>query len=105
GAEGRRKAEAQGALIAAVDIGPRAVDRERHPPDIADLGQVLDIDPVLGELVADRPEIFALRAELLGDVGKGAGLQSLELLLARRPADVAAVEGLEERRERRLRVG
>ena len=41
-----------------------AVDREAPSrPDIADLGQILDIDPVIGQLGADRLEVFALRAE------------------------------------------
>src|SRR5439155_19875876 len=96
GAECGRKAEAQRALVAAMNVGPWPVDRERHPPDIADLRQILDIDPVLGQFGADRLQELTLRAELVGEFGEGAGLQSLELVLARRPTDVAALECLVE---------
>jgi hypothetical protein len=43
-AESRRKAKAERALIAAVDVSARPIDRERHAPDIADLGQILDVN-------------------------------------------------------------
>src|SRR5271156_2467063 len=52
-------------------LAPRAVARERHPPDIADLRQILDIDPVIGQFGADRLEVFALRTELVGEVCQG----------------------------------
>src|SRR5215472_7047637 len=81
-AERGRKTEAERALIPAMDVAARAVDRERHAPDIADLRQILDINAVLGQLGTDRVEVFALRAELVGERGASAGLQSLELVSA-----------------------
>src|SRR6516164_5137364 len=74
GAERRRKAKAQSSLVAAVDIGPWMVDRECHPPDIADLRQILDIDPFIGQFGADHLQIFALRAELVREAGERAAL-------------------------------
>jgi hypothetical protein len=47
-AESRRKAKAERALIAAVDVSARPIDRERHAPDIADLGQILDVNASSG---------------------------------------------------------
>jgi len=88
-----------------VDVGARAVDRERHPPDIADLGQILDIDPVIGQFGADRLEVLALRAELIGEVGEGTSLQSFELVLKRRATGVAALECPVECGKRRLGIG
>src|SRR5262245_12736567 len=44
GAERRRKAETQSALVAAMDVGERVIDRERHASDISDLRQIFDID-------------------------------------------------------------
>jgi hypothetical protein len=74
GAERGRKTEPQRVLIAAVDVGARLIDRERHPADIADLRQVLDIDAVIGQFGADRPQIFALWAELFLNPGEGSRL-------------------------------
>src|SRR5204863_10117701 len=44
-------------LIAAVDVGARRVGREGEPPDIGDLGQILDIDALVWQLGADRGEL------------------------------------------------
>src|SRR6516162_10043596 len=63
GAERGRKAEAQGALVTAMDVGARVVDRKSHPPDIADLRQILDINAFVRQLGADRLEIGALRSQ------------------------------------------
>ncbi len=82
GAERGRKAGAERALIAAVDVAAGVIDRERHAPDIPDLRQILDINAVIGQFGAHRPQIFALRAQIVRQSGEGAGFQRVELLLA-----------------------
>src|SRR5207248_1456934 len=74
-----------------------------EPPDIGDLGQILDIDALVWQLGADRGEIFALRTERFLEPRLGLRLQLIELALPRRPLMRAkrTIEG----GERRLRIG
>ena len=65
-----------------MDVAARVKDRERHASDITDLRQILDINTVIGQFGADGPQVFALRAQIVGEFGEGAGFQRLELLLA-----------------------
>src|SRR6202048_3861896 len=78
-----RKAETECALIAAVDVTARVVHRERNASDIANLCQILDVNAVIGQLSANRLQIFALRAQIVCQPGEGAGFQRGALLLAR----------------------
>ena len=82
GAERRRIAEAERPLIAAVQVGARAVDRKGEPADIADLGQILDIDAVVRQFGADGGEILALRPERFLEPRLRSRLQLIEFALA-----------------------
>ena len=76
------------------------------PPDIADLRQILDIDAVIGQFGADRLEVFALRAERVGEAGEACAPSTPRARpCATARLGVAAFERLVERGERRLGVG
>src|SRR5262249_12845067 len=88
---------------ARVDVGARRIDRKGDAADIADLGQILDINAVIRKFGADRIEIFALRPERRLEPRPGLDLQFLHRIPAR--GVLGRPEGTGERSQRLLRIG